>query len=345
MITQDILTAEHLAQKLENIKGASGTPLYPLERCEEILPLIRTIHELKEKKNAVILAHSYVMPEIIYGISDFTGDSYILSKEAAASKAETIVFAGVRFMAETAKILSPDRDVLLPGFNPGCSLADSVVSAEQIRVLREKYPDTTFVCYINTATDVKAQCDVCVTSGNVFEIVEKIPNDKIYFLPDKFMGQNLRNHFKRKGIKKDIRIFEGGCHVHEKYQKPQIDDVRARYPDVKVLSHPECRPEVCDASDFVGSTGQLLQYVKDSPEKIFFVLTECGLLYRIQAECPGKTLVGPFTECEYMKSNTLENIARVLSDPQEKDTVHVPDEIREKALKCIEAMFFYKEQA
>ena len=189
---------------------------YSLRKCEELVPVINEINELKEEKNAVILAHSYISPEIIYGVSDFVGDSYKLSRDALATSASTIVFVAVRFMGETAKILNPEKEVLVPAVLDGCSLADSI-QADTVRDLRRQYPDYTFICYINTTAQVKAECDITVTSANVYKVAKNIPNDKIYFLPDKFMGQNLKNYMERQGIKKDIKFFSGTCYVHEDY--------------------------------------------------------------------------------------------------------------------------------
>src|SRR3989338_7062324 len=200
MLKTTHITAEDLYEKLKNIKVGGTVCHYSLKKCEELTPIINEINELKEEKNAVILAHSYISPEIIYGVSDFVGDSYKLSSDAMTTKASTIVFTAVRFMGETAKILNPEKEVLIPAPLDGCTLADSI-NAAQVRDLRKQYPDHTFVCYINTTAEVKAECDVCVTSANVYNVVARIPNEKTYFLPDKFMGQNLINEMKARGIK------------------------------------------------------------------------------------------------------------------------------------------------
>ncbi|MDE2028268.1 MAG: quinolinate synthase NadA, partial [Candidatus Omnitrophica bacterium] len=208
------ITAEQLYEKLKNIKLGASVCQYSLRKCEELVPLINEINELKEQKNAVILAHSYITPEVIYGVADFVGDSYKLSRDAMATEARTIVFVAVRFMGETAKILNPEKEVLIPALQDGCSLADSI-DAQTVRDLRRQYPEHTFICYINTTAQVKAECDVTVTSANVYKVAENVPNDKIYFLPDKFMGQNLKNYMERRGIKKDIQYYSGTCYVHE----------------------------------------------------------------------------------------------------------------------------------
>lgn len=336
------LTAEALFDKLKNIKlGAGGTVCqFSLKKCAELVPVINEINDLKKAQNAVILAHSYISPEIIYGVADFVGDSYKLSLDAMKTTAKTIVFTAVRFMGETAKILNPEKEVLIPAVLDGCTLADAITAA-QVRALRQEFPSYTFICYVNTTAEVKAECDVCVTSSNVYKIAENLPNDKIYFLPDRFMGQNLKNEMERKGINKDIRFFNGSCYVHEEYDIEQILKVRLEHPDAKIVSHPECNSTVVDNSDFVGSTEQMLGYMRETKSKEFLMLTECGLSSRLQSEFPDKKLVGSCTMCKYMKSNTLEDILRVLKSPLPKDKVIMDEATRLKALKSLEAMFHY----
>jgi len=340
MLTAQHTTARQLYETLKNIRVGGSVCQYSLKKCEELVPLINEINDLKREKNAVILVHSYVSPEIIYGVGDHVGDSYALSKSAIKTDAETIVFSAVRFMGETAKILNPQKEVLIPGLLDGCTLADSI-DARQVRNLRKAYPDYTFVCYINTTAEVKAECDVCVTSANVYKIVENIPNEKIYFLPDMLMGQNLVTEMNRRKVRKEIRFYNGTCYVHEEYDADQIFKIRIEYPDVKVVSHPECKPLICDQSDFVGSTSQMLDYMRTTESKEFLMLTECGLSARLQQEFPDKKLVGSCTLCRYMKSNTLQDILRVLKNPTPRDYVHINEETRRKAKKSIEAMFQY----
>jgi len=340
MITTQDITAEQLHETLKNIKVGGSVCHYSLKKCAEFVPLINEIRQLKEEKNAVILVHSYVSPEIIYGVGDYVGDSYALSKNAKETTADLIVFAAVRFMGETAKVVNPEKEVLVPGTDPGCSLADSI-TAEQVRQLRREFPDYTFVCYINTTAEVKAESDVCVTSANIYKIVENVPNKKIYFLPDMLMGQNLVTEMNRRKVRKEIRFYNGTCYVHEEYDADQIFKIRIEYPDVKVVSHPECKPLICDQSDFVGSTSQMLDYMRTTESKEFLMLTECGLSARLQQEFPDKKLVGSCTLCRYMKSNTLQDILRVLKNPTPRDYVHINEETRRKAKKSIEAMFQY----
>lgn len=333
-------TADALFETLKDVKLGGTTCLYPLEKCEELAPKINRVNALKKEKNAIILAHSYVSPEIIRGVSDFVGDSYELSKLAKEASADTIVFTAVKFMAETAKLLNPNKEVLIPSKINGCSLADSI-TGEQVKALREQYPDYTFVCYINTTADVKAECDVCVTSSNVYHIIESIENDKIYFLPDRLMGKNVINYLSKRGINKDIKLWDGTCYVHEEYDPEMIEYIRSQHEGVKVLTHPECDESVLKNSDFVGSTSQMVNFVKDTEAPSYFMLTECGLTARMQAEDPEKRFVGSCTMCKYMKSNTLDDIERVLTQPDEDDIVNIDSDTTARAVKCIEAMFHY----
>ncbi len=334
------ITAEQLYQRLKNIKIGGTVCQYSLKKCEELVVLINEINRLKKEKNAVILAHSYVSPEIIYGVSDFTGDSLFLSRKAVETKASIIVFTAVRFMGETAKILNPGKEVLLPAKSGGCSLADSI-TVDQIRTLRKEFQGYTFVCYVNTSASVKAECDVCVTSANVYEVIANIPNNRIYFLPDRYMGENLREEMNKRGVRKDIQFFNGCCHVHENFNPEMVFKVRTEYPEAKILSHPECSLSVCRSSDFVGSTSQMLTYMRESTAEEFLMLTECGLASRIESEYPSKKIVGSCALCEYMKSNTLTDILRVLRKPERQDIITVEESIRIKALKTVEAMFKY----
>ena len=336
-------TAQELYETLKNIKVAGDICTFSLKKCEELIPLINQINKLKCEKNAVILAHSYVAPEIVYGVADHVGDSYALSLDAVRADAKIIVFAAVRFMGETAQILNPDKTVFVPGMNDGCTLADSI-DAPTVRRLKKEFPGYTFVCYINTTADVKAECDVCVTSSNVYDIVEKISNDKIYFLPDKFMGSNLAKEMTKRGVKKDIKFYNGVCYVHEEYSPEDIQRIRLEYPGAKIVSHPECNPEVIKNSDYVGSTSQMLDYMMKTDAREFLMLTECGLSSRLQVEFPDKKLVGTCTMCRYMKSNRLADILRVLTNPLPRDYVKIDPAVRERAKKCIEAMFTYAQK-
>lgn len=334
------MTPHALHDKLRHVSIGASTCQYHMEKCEELAPLINRINQIKNAKNAVILAHSYVAPEICQGVADFSGDSYQLSVDAQKTTADIIVFAAVKFMAETAKILNPSKRVFVPSQENGCSLADSI-TAQEVRSFRKQFPDHAFVCYINTTAAVKAECDVCVTSSNVYKIVQNYPNNKIFFLPDRLMGLNLIEEMQRRGVKKDIQLSDGVCYVHEQYDPEMIEYLRLKHPTVKVLSHPECNPGVLHHSDFVGSTSQMLDYVRTSADKEFLMLTECGLTARLQTEMPSKQFVGSCTMCKYMKSNSLEDILRVLENPQLQDEIFIDADVQERALKCIQRMFEY----
>ncbi len=335
-----MITAEKLYEKLKDIQVGNPVCRFTQEHCELLLPTISRIEDLKREKNAIILVHNYVAPQIFYSVADYTGDSYGLSKNAKESDADVIVFSAVRFMAETAKILNPEKTVLDPNPNGGCSLADGI-TAQDVTRLRKEFPGYTFVCYINTTAEVKAQCDVCVTSSNVYAIIEKIPNDKIYFLPDKLMGENVINHLKEKGVNKDIRLWDGTCYVHEEYQPESIDQVRRNFEGVEILVHPECNSSVVGKADYVGSTSQMLNHVRESQRDSFFLLTECGLTGLLQSEFPEKTFAGSCTLCKYMKSNSLEDILNVLENPSPHSIIEIDPETQRRALNCVNQMFCY----
>ncbi len=332
------MTIDSLFDKLKKIKFGEMPDKNLRALCEHYYPTIREIEDLKKETDTVILAHSYVKSNIIYSVADYVGDSYELSKNAMEANQKRIVFAAVKFMGETAKILSPRKEVLVPGTDPACTLADSI-TGEDVKKLREEYPDYAFLCYINTNADVKAQCDSCVTSSNVYDIVEKYPSDKIYFVPDKLMGQNIIEEMKNRGVKKDIKIWNGTCYVHEEYDPSLIQALRMKYNDLMVMVHPECSPEVISEADYVGSTSQLYKFIDQQKSGHFLMLTECGLISRIEAEMPEKNFVGSCSLCKYMKSNTLDDILRVLKSPKPEDYVDIDEKIREKALLSINKMF------
>jgi quinolinate synthase len=340
---EEMVTAEQLYEKLKDIQVGNSVCQFTKESCELLLPTIRRIEDLKREKNAIILVHNYIAPQIYYSVADYTGDSYGLSKKAKESDADVIVFAAVRFMAETAKILNPQKTVLDPNPDGGCSLADGI-TADDVTRLREQFPNHTFVCYINTTAKVKAQCDVCVTSSNVYAIIEKIPNNKIYFLPDRLMGENVINDFKARGVKKDIQLWDGTCYVHEDYQPESIDQVRRNFAGVEILVHPECSSLVVSKADYVGSTSQMLNHVRGSSNDSFFLVTECGLTGVLQSEFPQKTFAGSCTLCKYMKSNSLEDILNVLENPSPENTITLDPETQVRALQCVNEMFHYTSQ-
>lgn len=330
--------AERLLRSLMHVECDPRGRTWNLETCRSIAPLTLEINRLKTEQNAVLLAHSYVEPEIIYGVADFRGDSYFLSMKAREARAKVILFAGVVFMAETAKILSPQAKVIVPDRNSGCSLADSL-TGDDLRKLKALYPDATVVCYINSTADVKAESDVCVTSGNVYHIVSNLPAKRILFVPDRLMGQNLRDELKRRGVQKEIITSDGTCMVHDEFTPADIAQARERYPGLKVVAHPECTPEVAACADFVGSTGAMMKYVKTTGAPYYLMLTECGLVGRLEVEAPEKAFIGGCRLCPYMKLNSLEKIRDALRAPWPDQIITLDEDIRRRAARCIERMF------
>jgi len=330
--------ADRLLCSLMHVECDPRGRTWNLETCREIAPLTLEINRLKKEKNAVILTHSYVEPEIIYGVGDFKGDSYHLSLMAKQAKAQIIVFVGVVFMAETAKILSPEATVVVPDRGSGCSLADSI-DGDGVRKLKALYPDATVVCYINSTADVKAESDVCVTSGNVYAIVQKLPARRILFVPDRLMAENVRTEMKARGVDKEIISSDGTCMVHDQFTPAQIAEARAQFPGLKVVAHPECTDEVAALADYVGSTGGMMKYVKTTPAPYFLMLTECGLVGRLEVEAPEKTFIGGCRLCPYMKLNSLEKVRDALLAPRPDQIVMLDEGLRLRAARCIERMF------
>ncbi|MDB6168957.1 MAG: nadA [Verrucomicrobia bacterium] len=339
LVVDDQVEAEagRLFRALVSVDCVPGVT-WDYDACRRIAPLTLEINRLKRERGAVILAHSYVEPEIIYGVADFKGDSYYLSQQARKASAQVIVFAGVVFMAETAKILSPDATVVVPDRNSGCSLADSM-TGEQLRKLKALYPDAAVVCYINSTADVKAESDVCVTSGNVYDIVQKLPERRILFVPDRLMAENIRTELKRRGSDKEIVSSDGTCIVHDAFDAPQVALARARYPGLKVVAHPECPPDVAAAADFVGSTGAMMKYVKETRAPYFLMLTECGLVGRLQVEAPEKHFIGGCRLCPYMKLNSLEKVRDALAAPRPDQIITLDPGVSRRARRSLERMF------
>jgi len=301
--------------------------------CQMFAPLTLEINTLKREKNAVILAHSYQTPDIIYGIADYIGDSYQLSKNAQETDAELIVFCGVRFMAETAKILNPSKQVLLPSPAAGCSLAESI-TAEDVRKLKSQHPEVPVVTYVNTTAEVKAECDACCTSANALKIIEAFPNESIIFIPDKFMAKNLQ-----KLTTKKLITWDGSCIVHEEFKASKIQQFKQKYPGLKVLAHTECAPEVVAASDFAGGTNDMMKYVEKVEAPSYMLVTECGLNDRMRAEFPQKDFLGMCGLCPYMKQNTLGLIAQALRNPRRDQIIEMSEDVRKGAERSLLKMF------
>ncbi|MCK5613975.1 quinolinate synthase NadA [Candidatus Pacearchaeota archaeon] len=299
--------------------------------CELIAPLTMEINQLKKEKDVIILAHSYITPDIIYGVADFIGDSYGLSKKVIEAKEKTILFCSVHFMAETAKIMNPKKTVLIPSA-ASCSLAESI-TPEDVRKLRKKYPEAGVICYVNTSAAVKAECDACCTSGNALKIVEGMSQKEILFLPDELMAKNLQPLTKKKIIK-----WTGRCIVHEEFSPKTVDSVRRDYPEAKILAHLECMPSVVEKVDMTGSTEGMIQYLKKSPAKQFMLATECGLSDRMKVEYPEKQIIGSCALCPYMKQIMLKDVLQALKEPRKDQIIELPKEVVKKAQKTLNRM-------
>lgn len=334
------MTAENLFDKLKHIHFEERTDWENLRRfCDEKIDVINRINGLKEEKKAIVVAHTYVPPEILYGVADYVGDSYELSRFARDSKAERIVYAAVNFMGETAKILSPEKEVIVPADDGGCSLADSI-TGEDVLKLRREFPEYAFACYINTTADVKAACDIVVTSSNVYDIMEHYPSDKIYFVPDRLMGANIIEELERRGVNKEIRLWDGSCYVHEEFDFDQAFTLKKAFPETQILAHPECKPNVIDNSDYTGSTSQIYDFIRDKGPGRYIIFSECGLASRLEVELSSDLVIqGPCHSCKYMKSNTLEGILRSLENPEEHKIVQVNPDILDKARLSLNRMF------
>lgn len=265
-------------------------------------PLIHEINKLKKEKNIAILTHNYQTPEIFHCVSDIVGDSLKLAYEARDSEADTIIVCGVHFMAETAKILSPDKNVLIPDTRAGCSLSESI-TAEDIRLLKQKYPGVPVVTYVNTSADVKAETDVCCTSGNAKHVVESLGVDKVIFLPDEYLAKNI-------AAQTDVKIisWKGRCEVHERFTADEIMAYKQQHKDIVVLAHPECSPEVIAVSDFAGSTAGMSNYVKDNQPGKVIMVTECSMSDNVAIENPNVEFIRPCNLCPHMKRISLKKI-------------------------------------
>ena len=297
--------------------------------------LNQKIRELKSEKNAIILAHNYQIEEVQLA-ADFLGDSLELSRKAAALKQAMIVFAGVKFMAETAKILAPEKKVLLPRLDAGCPMAD-MITVDELREMKARHTQAMVVTYVNSSVEIKAESDVCCTSANAVRVVGNLPAKEIIFVPD----QNLGSYVQRMVPAKRIILFEGFCYVHHRIKKEEIAAMKARYPQAKVIVHPEVRPEVMEDADEILSTSGMLGYVKDSPAREFIVATEQGLLQRMKRENPGKYFFPALSEkiCMNMKRTALKDIYDSLFEEKYEITIDPP--VREKAARALREMLKY----
>ncbi|MGF1544043.1 MAG: quinolinate synthase NadA [Parvularculaceae bacterium] len=333
--------AETTAVAYDDAVASKTSHLYP--RVSTVMPeaewrlhapLIAAINDLKREKNAVVLAHNYMTPEIFHGVGDFAGDSLQLAREAAQTDADVIVQAGVRFMAETSKILSPSKTVLIPDLEAGCSLAASITGAD-VRLLREKYPGVPIVAYVNTNADVKAETDVCCTSSNAVDVVEYAArewgSDTVILLPDQYLARNV-------AAMTDVKIvtWAGACEVHERFTAEDIREIRDGTPGVMVLAHPECPPDVLAEADFAGSTSGMSAYVEDRQPKNVVLITECSMSDNVAAANPKVNFVRPCNLCPHMKRITLRGILRALQTGEHEITLDA--DIIARARRPIERM-------
>ncbi len=293
-------------------------------------PLIHKINKLKKEKNAVILAHNYQTPEIYHGIADFAADSLALAIEASKTKADIIIMCGVHFMAETAKLMSPNKKVLLPDMNAGCSLSSSI-TGKDVKLLKEKYPGVPVVSYVNTSADVKAETDVCCTSANAVKVVESLGVEKVIFLPDDYLAKYVASNTHVK-----IISWKGTCIVHEQFTSKEIDEIREQNPDIVVIAHPECPPDVINSADFTGSTTGMSEYVKKNQPKKVMMVTECSMSDNVQVENPKVEFIKPCNLCPYMKKITLPKILDCLE--KENNEIIIPDNLIKKAKLSVERM-------
>ncbi|HAT71846.1 MAG TPA: quinolinate synthase [Elusimicrobia bacterium] len=325
----------------EEIKRLIALGLH--RRCvDEDLPrvagLTLEINRLKRERNAVICAHVYQTPEIILGVGDLTGDSYKLAADCRKTAADTIIFCGVHFMAETAKILNPSKKVYVPSGNAGCSLSEAI-TATDVRKLKAGHPGLPVVTYINTSAEVKAESDCIVTSANAEKILRRMyeAHDKVIFIPDRFMGANLAKTL-GKTPGRDIILWNGTCIVHEKFNAGLIDIYRRRYPGLVALAHAECPSEIIAAADFMGGTGDMMRYIGNTDAAAYLLVTECGFGELARLKFPNKNFVAMCRLCPYMKSITLNSVLALLTDPAPQE-VTVPEDIAASARVSIEKMF------
>ena len=295
-------------------------------------PYIESINRLKKEKNVVILAHNYQTPEIYHCVADIVGDSLKLAREAANTTADTILMCGVYFMAETAKLMSPDKRVLIPDPKAGCSLSESI-TGKDVRLLKEKYPGVPVVTYVNTSAEVKAETDICCTSSNAVEIIESLGVDRVIFLPDEYLAKNVAKETKVK-----IIAWHGTCIVHEKFTAEEIREYRKDNPGITILAHPECPPEVVAEVDFTGSTSKMSNYVKEKQPSKVLMVTECSMSDNVSVENPNVEFVRPCNLCPHMKRITLPGILQSLM--MNTYEVKIPNDIMERARRPIERMVY-----
>ena len=319
--------------------SAPSTQIGPAERLAGILPdveiaalepLLVEIEELKRRRNAVVLAHNYMTPDIFHGVADLRGDSLALARMASETDADVIVMAGVHFMAETAKIVNEQKTVLIPDLRAGCSLAEGITGAD-VRLLRERYPGVPVVTYVNTSAEVKAESDICCTSGNAVQVVESLGVPKVIFLPDQYLGRWVASQ-----TDVEIILWNGSCEVHERFTAEELKAYRSLHPGIQIIAHPECPPDVLAEADFVGSTARMIDWVHNERPRQVVMVTECSMSDNVAAESPDTEFIRPCNLCPHMKRITVEGIRDSLRDM--KNEVVVPPDIAERARVAVERM-------
>ena len=312
----------HLYEKVKTVIPPVEWPFHA--------PYVKAINELKRERDAVILAHNYQTPEIYNCVADVVGDSLQLAKIAAQSDAAMIVQGGVHFMAETSKLLSPEKIVLIPDSKAGCSLAESITGAD-VRLLRQRYPGVPVVAYVNTSADVKAEVDICCTSSNAVKVVESLGSDTVIFVPDQYLARNVQAQTKVR-----IIAWKGACEVHERFTADELLRYRADDPSIQIIAHPECPPEVVAVSDFAGSTAAMIDFVKTKRPKRVLMVTECSMADNVAAETPGVEFVRPCNLCPHMKRITLPKILESLVYLREEVTIDPM--LAERARRSVQRM-------
>ncbi len=318
-----------LAREMEPLYAKVKHVVTPMEWVH-YAPLIKAINELKKERNAVILAHNYMTPEIFHCVGDIRGDSLQLAKEASRTSADVIVQAGVHFMAETSKLLNPDKTVLIPDLLAGCSLASSITGAD-VRALREAYPGVPVVTYVNTSADVKAESDICCTSSNAVQVVESLGSPRVLLIPDEYLAKYVQTK-----TKVEIIAWKGHCEVHERFTPEELESYRQADPGTKIIAHPECPPDVIAMADFTGSTKAMIDWVKDKRPRKVILVTECSMSSNVAAESPDVEFVRPCNLCPHMKRISLEAIYESLLKMQFEVTVDPA--VAVKARRAVERM-------
>ncbi len=328
-----------MVASLEYTPELAKTTAASYERVKSVIPAIEwpvhavyvaAINDLKIERNAVILAHNYQTPEIFHCVADITGDSLALARRAVETDAEVIVLAGVHFMAETAKLLNPEKTVLIPDQRAGCSLAESI-TAEDVRQLRQSYPGVPVVTYVNTSAEVKAESDICCTSGNAVEVVESLGAERVIFLPDEYLAAYVTQQ-----TRVEIIPWHGHCEVHERFTASELEQYRENYDHLTIIAHPECPPDVLEAADFVGSTAQMTDYVQSQRPPRVLMVTECSMSDNVAADVTDVEFIRPCNLCPHMKRITLANIYQALETLEPR--VEIDSSVAEKARRSVERM-------